>query len=332
MRRTSSWTGFGRVLGLLPLFAAAAGCELTEVVTEEAEDAVVAEIYVYIDGNEVTARALLHRTFTQNQAPPAAEIVISRPADGRTARLSADAPEACTFGLQPDRIVGSCYTAGGDEIGWVRPGDILEVRADLGPDGSLRGRTTTPADFTVVQPAEFGGDGVPTCRIEPLTNIQFRWTSAEGTWAYLTETLIQGLDEISGDSTVANLVLTGLALSAADTTILYPANYGVFDRFDLDQEVSRLLQQGLPGGTEAQVEILAADRNATNWNRQGAFNPSGLIRIPSLQGEGTGVFSAGVVYGFRVVAATAGSPEALDENGVEFPSCGPPIDPSNPPS
>jgi hypothetical protein len=101
------------------------------------------------------------------------------------------------------------------------------------------------------------------------------------------------------------LYLLGLSISATDTTVVFPSEFGVFDRFDLDQDLAVRLQRGLPEGTGALVTIAAVERNYVNWARGGNFNPSGQVRVASLRGDGTGVFGAAVVRRFRVLAAEA---------------------------
>ena len=100
------------------------------------------------------------------------------------------------------------------------------------------------------------------------------------------------------------LYLFGLAIAARDTTIVFPGEFGVFSRADLDFEVSTLLQKGLPAGVGATVSVGAVDRNWVNWARGGNFNPSGVVRVPSVRGDGTGVFGAGVIRTFGVLAGT----------------------------
>ncbi|NIR36178.1 MAG: hypothetical protein GWN02_08535, partial [Gemmatimonadetes bacterium] len=90
------------------------------------------------------------------------------------------------------------------------------------------------------------------------------------------------------------LYLLGLSVSVADTTITFPSEFGVFNRLDLDQDVAVRLQRGLPAGVSAEVTITAVDRNYVNWARGGSFNPSGQVRVPSLRGDGTGVFGSTV--------------------------------------
>ena len=76
----------------------------------------------------------------------------------------------------------------------------------------------------------------------------------------------------------------------------------MFDRFDDDlTEALAFLQQGLPEGIAlTEVVIAAADRNYVNWERGGNFNPSGTIRVPSVHGQGTGVFGSIVPKSFQV--------------------------------
>jgi hypothetical protein len=104
------------------------------------------------------------------------------------------------------------------------------------------------------------------------------------------------------------LRLFGLAISNTDTTIAFPAEFGVFDRFDADlTETLAAIQGGLPPGVEAEVVIAAADRNYVNWERGGAFNPSGFVRVPSVFGDGTGVFAAILPRSFFLTTAAVPS-------------------------
>jgi hypothetical protein len=101
------------------------------------------------------------------------------------------------------------------------------------------------------------------------------------------------------DVTEDPLVLLGLSISREDTTIVFPGEFGVFDRGDLDRDLLAFLQRGLPAGASASVVVTAGDRNYVNWVRGGGFNPSGQVRLPSLSGiGGTGVFGSQVVRRF----------------------------------
>jgi len=51
---------------------------------------------------------------------------------------------------------------------------------------------------------------------------------------------------------------------------------------------------------------VAIDRNFANWIRDQVFHPGGTVRIPSLVGEGTGVFSSSVGLEERIAADASG--------------------------
>ncbi len=142
-----------------------------------------------------------------------------------------------------------------------------------------------------------------------------RWSRAEGAWAYVNETSIAGLpDALAAEGIDVEddpLYLLGLSVSVADTTITFPSEFGVFNRLDLDQDVAVRLQRGLPAGVSAEVTITAVDRNYVNWSRSGSFNPSGQVRVPSLRGDGTGVF--GSTVGRRALVSVPAEPSGSAE-------------------
>jgi len=210
----------------------------------------------------------------------------------------------CIIPEDANEVEGTCYAIHPVPEGFVGAGATIEALVVL-PDGSeLTGRTVVPSDFELLVPQSVGPRG---CVSEPGELLDLVWTMSEGAWAYLGETRISGLadvlQEMGSEAELDEdpLFLTGLSLSAADTTMMFPSEFGVFDRFDLDHDISVLLQAGLPGGTSAEVTIAAVDRNSVNWVRGGGFNPSGAIRVPSLFGDmGTGVIGSSVRYGFKV--------------------------------
>lgn len=55
-------------------------------------------------------------------------------------------------------------------------------------------------------------------------------------------------------------------------------------------------------------QIAAGDRNYVNWLRGGRFNPSGMIRVPSVHGDGTGVFGS-VASTRRLLITTFPAPD-----------------------
>jgi len=298
--------------GLLPLSALllASGCELQEIVVSQPEPRVVAEIYVQAGAFGPRGFAYLHRSAgSASAAVPGARIVLET-SDGRPVRFSEAPLEECLLGALPPERLGSCYAAEAATRGRIRAGVTLHATVELEDGGSLRGTTTVPGDFRVTQPA-LGVGAAPVCVVPPGTQLQVAWTPSAGTWAYVAETQITGIAEAvaarGGELRSDPLVLLGLAISREDTTIVFPAQFGVFDRVDLDREVALLLQEGLPPGAGGEVVLAAGDRNYVNWVRGGGFNPSGQVRIPSLVGTGgTGVFGSQVTRRFFVETGTPG--------------------------
>jgi hypothetical protein len=280
-----------------------AACELEEITVVNVEDVVVAEIFLSLeaDPDENEVRAFLHRTVgvppEHSSVLSAATVTVVR-SDGAMLSLRPRSFDDCVLSAA-EGALGACFVSEPGEAQMVVPGDRLEVTVEL-PDGStITGGTSAPGEFEVV--------GRPTmCRLNADVLVPVTWTSSEGAWAYLNETSIRGLREalapenIEVDVGYDPLYLLGLSISDADTMIVFPSEFGLFNRFELDQAVSVRLQRGLPVGSSAEVTITAVDRNYVNWVRGGRFNPSGQVRVPSLSGGGTGVFGSSIVRRFEV--------------------------------
>ena len=291
----------------LSVLVVLAGCDLEEITIIEIEDVVIAEIYVNLaeDPTENEIRAFLHHTLG---APGVDEllnalIVVRRP-DGLTLNLVENQLEACLDSL-PTVGSGACFLADPAQTPNLSPGDLLEVEVTLADGGTIFGAVRVPSSFQI--------DGVSkTCRLDPNTLLPILWSSSDGAWAYVNETSISGLPEaLLGEGIVVEenpLDLLGLSISDRDTTVVFPSAFGIFDRFDLSPDLASRLQQGLPPATTAEVSITAVEGNFVNWARGGNFNPSGQVRVPSLRGDGVGVFGATVNRRFFVFSsARAGS-------------------------
>ena len=301
------------------LLAVLAGCDLQEITIVDIEDVLIAEIYVNLaeDPAENEIRALLHLTVGGPESGadelPDARIVVSR-SGGLTLELIADELGACLESL-PTVESGACFLADPAEVPNLRPGDLLDVVVTLADGGTLLGATRVPSSFQI--------DGISTeCRLDPNTLMPVLWSSSEGAWAYVSETSIQGLPEaLEPEGILVDkdpLDLLGLSISDQDTTIVFPSEFGLFDRFDLDADLSVRLQSGLPPSTTAEVSITAVEGNFVNWARGGNFNPSGQVRVPSLRGDGTGVFGATVNR--RFVAISEALADAVPDCPVSIPS------------
>lgn len=289
------------------------GCELEEVTLVDAEDVVVAEVYLNVGQtqSENEIRAFLHRTVGTSESVDdliAARVIVSRPGGGRRYVLRNAQVDDCVDSA-PSLDPGACFILDDTATVDLGPGDVFELEVRLVDGGSILGATRVPGDFAL--------DAIPgSCRLLPDHIMTIEWSQSSGAWAYLNETSIRGLPaalepegiEVDEDP----LYLLGLSISDADTSILFPSEFGVFNRLELDQELAVRLQEGLPDGVAAEVAITAVDRNFVNWARGGNFNPSGQVRVPSLVGEGTGVFGSTIGRTFQVFVSSdsiAGTPD-----------------------
>lgn len=277
-------------------------CELEEITIAEVQDVVIAEVYLDVrsePGGNI-ARAFLHRTVGVEGAEvlpslSTATVTMTR-TDGYSFPLVAEAWEECVESSPSDEP-GACFVATA-AAGAIGPGDVVEVLVELPEGGKISGATRIPGLFEL--------DGITgTCALPSDRLMTIGWSPSDGAWAYLNETSIRGLpDALRPEGIIVEddpLYLLGLSISDSDTNVVFPSQFGVFNRFALDADLAIRLQVGLPVGTSAEISITAVDRNYVNWARGGNFNPSGQVRIPSLSGDGTGVFGATFGLGFDVL-------------------------------
>jgi hypothetical protein len=295
---------------LLPL-AALTACDLTEVTLTRPEDVILVE--AVLRAGDTIQTAWLHRTLGTNGGGPIADasLIVREAATGTAMRFDMVEDSLCMTPAEPSRPgSGACYAARGAPD-MVKPGTryTLELRV---PDGRrLAGTTTVPATFELVRPAR------ASCTLTPGTSLELTWTGAAGTSVYIGETRLTGLAAALRQAGVpvnapdGAIDLLALAIGATDTTMAFPGDFGLFDRFDPELfELLLAIRDGLPPGVAADIAIAAADRNYVNWVRGGVFNPSGVVRVPSVQGDGTGVFGSLVIR--RTSLRTHGSGPPCD--------------------
>ncbi len=310
------WRTVSGPAGLIALAVAGAigGCELRQVTLAEPEDVVVAE--VVLQAGAPTQLAWLHRTLgtgdslavpgaTVRMTGPGGAVVAFGPASGRVCVDSSAA-------FAPD-TTGSCYAAATAPADVV-PGGTYTLTIATADGRHLTGTTTVPGAFRLAQPASVAGAGGRSCVLAPGTLLPITWTRSSGAWVYVSETRMshvrRALDPNAPNDRAMDL--QGFSISAADTTIVFPSEFGLFDRADsADAPVLLALQKGLPAGVSATVVVAAADRNFVDWVRRGAFNPSGAVQIPSIEGDGTGVFGSLVPVRFDLTSSP----------GSTLPSC-----------
>ncbi|MEJ2539610.1 MAG: hypothetical protein P8188_06520 [Gemmatimonadota bacterium] len=288
-------------------------CSLTEITTASAEDMVVVEALFQRrdDLGLAPSRILvfLHRTVQGAEG-------LNEPVDGARVRVARE--DGTVIEVTPARVdecvastplegTGSCYVSTPEEARAIQPGERLELTVRTPQGEVMEGTSVVPGGFSLATAADGG-----ICHVEPDDPLEVMWSVSDGAWSYLNEIAIAGLPDALPDLVELEipdpLVLLGLSVSATDTTIVVPSEFGIIDRFDLDQPLALALQEGLPAGSQATVGITAVDRNYVNWIRGGNFNPSGQVRVSSVRGDGTGFFGSGVMRSFRIRTDGAGEP------------------------
>jgi hypothetical protein len=283
--------------------SATTACELTETaLLPETDELVVEATFLWSETRPNRVVVWIHRTLGPSAADPvqaSVELTLPDPGAGGPLLLPVSPVSDCVVDREPE-VGGECFALAGGPLQSAAPGDLLGLVVTTPEGERLEGATRIPGRFSLFT-AEDGG----SCGLPPDTHLQIGWTPAEGASAYVNETLLRGLPQAFAARGVTveddPLALLGLSLSAADTTIVFPGEFGLFQRGDLEQDLAVALQIGLPPSTRADILISAADQNVVNWLRGGTFNPSGQVRIPSIRGDGTGFFGALVLRGFEVV-------------------------------
>jgi len=283
---------------------ALAGCELEDITLVDAEDVVVAEVYVNVkkDPADNEIRAFLHRTIGTGDAVDdllGAQVIVRR-TDGRVYELPGSSVEDCVLS-SPSDDPGACFLLNDSATVDLAAGDIFELEVILVDGERITGATQVPGDFEL---DEISG----ACRLPPDVIMDITWSRSTEAWTYLNETSIRGLSDALAPEGIEveddPLYLLGLSISDSDTTITFPSEFGVFNRTELDQDLALRLQEGLPDGVSAEISITAIDRNFLNWARGGNFNPSGQVRVPSLNGAGTGVFGSTIGRTFQLFSSS----------------------------
>jgi hypothetical protein len=305
-----------RVRGAALLCAClAAGCDLAEVTTAPGEDVIVVEGVLRTD--QETQQVLLHRTVDGARAEGVDNATVTvTGAAGDVHRLvpgGTDCYQIDPLYARYDSLDfrGSCYITTGQDVGWVRPGQRYDLRVET-PDGRvIEGRTLVPGPYAVPSLRADPEVGF-FCSIAPDSAFELVWRQSAGAWSYVADLSISGLSQSlagHGFHVPDPMLVRGLSVSQSDTTLVLPTEFGVFERLQYDSDLLVAISQGFPEGTHMELVLAAADRNWVNSVRGGSFNPSGLIRISTVVGDGVGVFgSLHVQHATIVVRKSTGVP------------------------
>lgn len=222
-------------------------------------------------------------------------------------------------------VYGTCYLASVSPSPFA-PGERVSLTIESPEGGTAEGTTWLPEAFV---PESGLASGHRNCLVEPNQNHRFRWSAADGAWAYVGGALVDGLDPRlwpGEDSLYAGepLHMWGLPIRNNSSEMVFPRDFSTLFTASVDTELAEVLQTGLPRDATADVAVVGIDRNWFNWIRFPTFETlfinsvftTGEIRIPSIFGAGSGVFGAGVRWTVAVESRAGG----MDGDP---PSCGP---------
>ena len=274
----------------------AAGCEVAEVTTAPGEDVVVVEAVLRTD--RAAQQVLLHRTVDGTLAGGVngARITIT----GAAGDVHTLVPGSGCYFIDPlyarsDTLdfSGSCYVTAGGDVGWVRASQTYDLRVETAEGEVIRGRTTVPGPYQVPSLRQDASLGF-LCSMAPDSTFELLWTQSEGAWSYVADLSITGLGGLAGRGLHIPdpMLVRGISVSQADTTLVLPTEFGVFERLQYDSELLLAIRNGFPEGARMDLVLAAADRNWVNSVRGTGFNPSGLMRISTVVGDGVGVFGS----------------------------------------
>lgn len=318
------------LLTLLGMMAVgAAGCDLTDVPTGSGQKMFVASATVVLTMDPVEpsrigtrAVALVSEAYQQGLTEvPGASVRITG-ASGRSLSLEEemDPLGACTA-LDKElftvdgrlKSIGSCHTASAASAVFA-PGEVLTLVVTTPEGGVLEGTSRMPDVFAPQGLSVEGG----RCRVEPDTGYRFTWAPVDGAWAHVGEAEVSGLSpSLWSSSDPLYLPVSVLGRGREVTDMVFPRDFLLELLSDVDNlDLHRTLDAGLPGGARAEVTIAALDRNWANWIREGRININGETAIPSVFGDGTGMFGTAVRWQVSV--------ESREANGAgDLPLCGP---------
>jgi len=309
---------------LLALTLTTGACELSEVTTVPGEDVLVVEAVLRTDIDP--QRVLLHRTLdgrSVGAVEGATVTITNEEGEARQFLQGGDCYRIDRRYFETDSIAfaGTCYASAPLDRNWVQPGRTYQLRVETPQGEVVRGATTVPRQFALRRmPYDTRLQTVGrTCSIPPGTRLPLEWTQAVGAWSYVAQLRVSGLRralEPAGIAAPDPLELRGLAISQTDTDIVLPSEFGVFERFELDQDLLTAIQGGFPDNVQMELVVAAADRNWVNGVRGGSFNPSGQVRVSSVVGDGIGVFGSLVPLRTTILVRSQSS---VQRCGVEEP-------------
>jgi len=253
------------------------------------------------------ALAVLVRDSAEDSRVPGASVRISGESGKSLQLLEVPYGEAtCQSDSTRDLSVGTCYKASTPSA-YFAPGEELSLEI-ITPNGSkLKGASTIPRSFLPRGLSVRDG----RCRLEPETSYRIEWRFAEGVWAHVMEAKFGGLPRSLWPHAVPLYLRTSWMAAFRGDDRVFPRALVEGGVQMNARRVARRLENGLPWGVTAETAAAAVDRNWANWIRPGRYNPNGEVRIPSVFGDGTGMFGTATRW-----TVTMESRDADDEAGL----------------
>lgn len=251
--------------------------------------------------------AFLVRDSADDRVTGASVRIVDR-SSGRSLRLDElpDTRDACH--QENTGPVGTCYAASVASA-YFAPLAELSLQVALSDGRQLSGTSTIPGLFTPSRPSLEGGH----CRADPETNYRIRWGPIRNAWAYIAEAEFKGLRSNLWDSQdPLYLTAAWMATPSSRASMMgFPRTLIEGDVPFNARKAARRLESGLPWGVTVDLAVAAIDRNWANWIRPGQVHVAGEVPVPSVFGDGTGMFGTAVRW-----TATIESRDAEDETGL----------------
>ena len=227
---------------------------------------------------------------------------------GRALRLAElpDTAEACTTAWD-GLTAGTCYAASVPSARF-EPLEEVSLRIATSDGGRLHGESLIPGLFA--PRGLTAEDG--RCRVNPETVHRIDWDFIGGAWAHIAEAEFAGLRRnLWDDPNPLHLSAAWMASYDVGPDMVFPRKLTEDDVPWDARKAARRLETGLPWGVTARLAVAAVDRNWANWIRPGQVNLAGEVPIPSVFGDGTGMFGTAVRW-----SVTLESRDAEDETGL----------------
>lgn len=301
----------GVIPALLPLLG---GCALDWTEIEDPE-LVAASVTVVLTvdpvGSTVQSTDVLALLVGENfhdRVPGASVRIVGE--SGRTLLLEElpDSADVCATASEGPST-GTCYAASVASAHF-EPLEELSLQIATADGGRLRGSSLVPNLFA---PSGLTAeDG--RCRVNPETSYRIDWSFVGGAWAHIAEAEFTGLRRNLWDSPMP-LYLTAewMVESGLAPDMVFPLRLTEADIPWKARKAARRLETGLPWGVTARLAVAAIDRNWANWIRPGQVDIAGEVPVPSVFGDGTGMFGTAVRW-----TVTMESRDAEDGTGLLY--------------